>query len=138
MFRYEVEVPDIEKYFPLYLETGWNEIQKLSKEEALKAIENSFVSVCAYDSDTLVGFGRVVSDGVTYACLYDVIVKPSYHKKGIGSETVKRLVSYCKEMKIRSIHLVAAEGVEEFYKKIGFEVRTSKMPGMRYVGMDKN
>lgn len=71
---------------------------------------------------------------MVYACLYDVIVKPSYQHKGIGSEIVKKLVSHCKAVNIRSIHLFTAKGLKEFYVRLGFEVLSDDAPGMKYIG----
>ncbi len=134
MYKYLKKVPNIEDYYPIYLETGWNEALKLSKDEVEKAINNSFICISVYDDDKLIGFGRVNSDGVLYACIYDVIVRPSYHKKGIGSEIVKMLVSHCKSINMRRIHLFTAKGIKEFYIKLGFEQRPDDSPGMRYIG----
>lgn len=44
------------------------------------------------------------------------------------------LVSHCKSVNIRSIHLFTAKGIKEFYVKLGFEVRSDDAPGMKYVG----
>ncbi len=137
MYRCENKKANIDEYYSLYLETGWNEIQKLNKEEVQIALDNSFICVSVYEGDTLVGVGRVNSDGVVYACIYDVIVKKSHHKKGIGSMIVNMLVEKCKEVNMRSIHLFTAEGVKEFYEKLGFEVRPESAPGMRYIGKEE-
>lgn len=133
MYSYIKEIPDIDKYYPFFLETGWNEILKLNKEETKKALEGSFVCICAYNGDELVGFDRANSDGKIYCCLYDVIVKPSYQNKGIGKTIVKKLIGHCKEHDIRSIHLFSANGKKGFYEKLGFEARPDDMPGMKYI-----
>lgn len=41
--------------------------------------------MAAYDGSRLVGFGRVVSDRVLHAMIYDMIVLPGYQGKGIGT-----------------------------------------------------
>jgi aralkylamine N-acetyltransferase len=132
-YRYKKEIPDIEKYYPLYVETGWNKILKLSKMEVQKALEGSFFCICAYDGDKLIGFGRVNSDGVIYAGIYDVIVSPNYQHQGIGSNIVKKIVEYCRLHHIRSIYLFSADGKKGFYEKLGFEARPETMPGMKYI-----
>ena len=45
--------PNIDDYYPLYIATGWNEIQKLSRQEVEEAIKQSFACVCIYDQSTL-------------------------------------------------------------------------------------
>lgn len=134
VIKYKFEIPTIDDYYPLYLETEWNEILKLDKNEVHKALEGSFFCVCAYDNDKLVGFARANSDGVIYCCLYDVIVKPCYQNQGIGSVVVNMIIDHCKSLHIRSIHLFSASGKKGFYEKLGFEVRPDDTPGMKYIG----
>lgn len=132
-YKYLKEIPDIEQYYPLYLETGWNNILKLSKVEVKKALKNSFFCMSVYDGEKLIGFGRVNSDGVIYAGIYDVIVTPKYQHKKIGSTIVKKIIEYCHLYKIKSIHLFSAEGKKGFYEGLGFEARPETMPGMKYI-----
>lgn len=136
-YSYIKEIPDIEKYYSLYLETGWDEILKLSKKEVQKALKGSFLCICAYDDDKLVGFGRINSDGVIYAGIFDVIVSPNYQNQGIGKTMVKKLIEHCELNNIRSIHLFSADGKREFYEKLGFEARPDNMPGMKYIKVNK-
>jgi aralkylamine N-acetyltransferase len=133
MYKYIKEIPDINKYYSLYLETGWNEILKLSKDEVLKALKGSYLCLCVYTGDTLVGFGRINSDGVIYAGLFDVMVKQTYQNQRIGQTIVKKLVEHCELNGIRSIHLFSASGKREFYEKLSFEARPANMPGMKYI-----
>lgn len=130
--KYSQQLPDIDKYYSLYLETGWDDYLSVSKNEIAKSLRQSFTCISAYAADELIGFGRVVSDGVIYAAVYDVIVKKKYKNKGIGKEIVKMLLAECKKFNIRSIHLFAAKGTQEFYEKIGFVTRTADAPGMKY------
>jgi len=80
----------------------------------------------------LVGYGRVISDGIIYATIYDVIVKNEYKNQGIGKEILTRLISRCKERRIRSINLFAATGSQKLYERLGFVVRPADAPGMKY------
>ena len=84
--------PDPQQYAKLFATTGWNDAYQANVGELAKALEGSWHVVAAYDQDELVGMGRVVYDGVLYAMLYDVIVKPSYQNQGIGSTILDRLI----------------------------------------------
>jgi len=79
----------------------------------------------------LVGFGRVVSDGVLYGMIYDMIVEPTHQGRGIGSEILRRLVERCRAAGLRDIQLFSARGKAPFYGKRGFENRPDDAPGMR-------
>jgi hypothetical protein len=58
--KYIEKIPNIEDYHPLYMETGWNEILALSKQELEKAVAQSFTAICVYNQSSLISFGRVV------------------------------------------------------------------------------
>lgn len=127
---YKDKVPYKTEIFPLYIASGWNERLNLNPDELEKAIQNSFAVVSVYENDELIGFGRVVSDGVAYATIYDVMVTPIWQKQGIGSAIVRILVQKCERHDIRRIHLFAAKGAENFYRHLGFIARPSDSPGM--------
>lgn len=131
--KYIEQLPNIEDYYPLYIETGWNEILNLNKDEIETALQKSFSIVSVYDQSTLIGFGRIISDGIVYACIYDVMVRSDFNNKGIGSEIIKKLMAKCSSCNIRRIHLFAAKGTENFYKKFGFVTRPADSPAMIYV-----
>ena len=129
--EYREHRPDPQAYRELYESTGWNEKYKASAAELARAIENSWYFVAAYDSDRLVGFGRVVSEGVLYAMIYDLIIDPPYQGRGIGAEILHRLIVKCRSAGIRDVQLFSARGKAGFYRKYGFEERPADAPGMR-------
>lgn len=128
---FEEKLPDIQKYWDLFQTTGWNCEYNFSLEELNKAIQHSWYSISVYHSGKLVGFGRVIADGVHHALIVDLIIHPEYQCKGLGSELLKRLVQKCKDYRIRDIQLFAARDKFEFYEKFGFEKRPANAPGMQ-------
>jgi ribosomal protein S18 acetylase RimI-like enzyme len=68
-------------------------VYKAPPDALHQALQQSWYTVSAYDTGRLVGFGRVVSDGVLYAMIYDLIVIPSHQRRGIGSEILRSLVA---------------------------------------------
>lgn len=130
--NYSFDIPDIEFLYPLYVASGWNESLQLAPTDIDRAVHNSSFVLSVFHQQQLIGFGRVVSDGVAYATIYDVIVTPGWRSQGIGSEIVRRLVEQCEGLDIRSIHLFAARGSENFYRSLGFIARPSDSPGMVY------
>ncbi len=134
------ERPELDTFYSLFAETGWNKVMKLQPEDWDTALNHQFLVLCVYEEDELIGFGRVISDQRVYACIYDVIVRKSYQKQGLGAEIVRRLVAECEKRNIYSIHLFAAEGTISFYEKLGFKIRPDSMPGMKYepTGKERN
>jgi GNAT superfamily N-acetyltransferase len=86
----------------------------------------------AYYKQQLIGIGRLVSDGVLYAMIYDMIVDPSFQNRGIGTIILEKLVGRCKARGIRDIQLFSAAGRSSFYAKRGFIKRPANSPGMKY------
>ena len=129
-FVYELPVP--EDYFKLFENTGWFRDRKPDKEELILTLSKSYFFVQAYEGNKLVGSGRVVSDGILHAMIYDMIIDPEYQNKGIGSKILEMIVNKCNENNIGDIQLFCAKGKKEFYLKNGFEIRAEDAPGMQY------
>lgn len=130
--HYDSDIPSRDHFYALFQTTGWNDEYRLSPLDLERALRNSTYLVCAYDSKKLVGFGRLVSDGVVHAMIYEMIVDPAYQGQGIGTEVLKRLVDYCRRAHIRDIQLFCARGKRPFYEKNGFIARPEDAPGMQY------
>lgn len=129
--------PDKVDYFSLFESTGWNKEYKLSPGLLFEAINNSWFYVCVYNDERLIGFGRVISDGILHALIVDLIVAPEFQKCGIGKLMLKELVTKCKASGISDIQLFCAKGKESFYLKQGFKPRSTDSPGMEYVGSNE-
>ncbi len=129
--EYSEALPSSGMYKRLFQSTGWNEEFKASADELIEALRQSWYVLCAYESGRLVGFGRLVSDGVLYAMIYDLIVAPSHQQRGIGSEILQRFINRCREAGIRYVQLFSAAGKSGFYRKRGFEERPKDAPGMQ-------
>jgi len=127
------EIPDRDQFWSLFQSTGWNQEYKLSPGELIQALRSSWYTLCAYDGERLVGFGRLVSDGVLHAMVYELIVLPEYQGFGIGGKILQNLVNICLEEGVRDIQLFCARGKREFYEKRGFRARPDDAPGMQYV-----
>lgn len=127
------ELPPGDQFWKLFQTTGWNENYQLSPDELLQALRSSWYLLGAYDGEQLVGFGRLVSDGVVHAMIYELIVLPEYQGRGIGGKILERLIEKCRETGVRDIQLFCAKGKRSFYEKRGFVARTDDVPGMQYV-----
>jgi len=136
--RFDSAFPPTDDFWTLFAATGWNDEYQVSKEELHAAISKSWFVHSVYHEKRLVGFGRVVSDGLLHAMIYDLIVDPAYRNLGIGAELLKRLVGSCRTAGIRDIQLFSARGKREFYERRGFRARADDSPGMEYIGEREN
>jgi GNAT superfamily N-acetyltransferase len=125
------EHPDKDEYFSLFITTGWNTDYQASPDDLERTNRNSWLTISAYDENRLVGFGRVVTDLVLHAMIFDMIVLPDHQGRGIGTMIIKALVKRCKEQGIRDIQLFCAKGKRKFYERNSFEVRPEDAPGMQ-------
>jgi len=124
-------LPNTQDYWDLFQTTGWNDEYNFTQQDLENAIRNSWFSTSIYDSGKLIGFGRVIADGIHHALVVDLIIHPNYQGQGLGSKLLDRLVSKCNDSKIKDIQLFAAKDKFEFYEKFGFEKRPINAPGMQ-------
>jgi GNAT superfamily N-acetyltransferase len=132
MIALREQIPDKDEYFALFETTGWNASYRLTPEDLERANQNSWLVVSAYDGSKLVGFGRVLTDHVMHAMIFDMIVLPDYQGRGIGTMILNRMVERCLELGVGDIQLFCARGKMAFYEKNGFEPRPGDAPGMQF------
>lgn len=125
------DFPDREAFFALFESTGWNEEYQLEAEQLHAALRQSWTMVSAYDGERLVGFGRIISDGILHAMIVDLIVSAEYQGRGIGAMLLGELVARCQGAGVRDVQLFCARGQAAFYERQGFQVRPTDAPGMQ-------
>jgi GNAT superfamily N-acetyltransferase len=130
--EYRESLPEPDRFLKLFQTTGWNETYRLNAGQFSQALNSSWYALCAYDGELLVGFSRVISDGVLHALIVEMIVLPQYQERGIGSHIMEKILARCREAKIPDIQLFCARGKVEFYRKHGFVPRPGDGPGMQY------
>jgi N-acetylglutamate synthase-like GNAT family acetyltransferase len=124
------KLPEKMQYYALFNTTGWNDNYKLTADELFTTLEKSWLVIGAYENDNLLGSCRIMSDGVYDAIILDLIVHPSYQKKGIGALLMHTVLDKISQTPIREINLFCAQGKAGFYKKFGFKIRDNDAPGM--------
>jgi GNAT superfamily N-acetyltransferase len=128
--EYCTNQPNRDAYSALFETTGWNAKYKATPEDLARALGNSWYILSAYAEGELVGFGRVMCDGVMHAMIFDLIVHPTHQRRGIGSEILRRILSVCSDAAIPDVQLFAAMDMAPFYEKHGFTLRPNNAPGM--------
>lgn len=136
--KYVERFPTPDEYNMLTDSVGWGTREEHIIEEALK---NTLYSLCVYDDDKLIGYGRLLGDKTIFLYIHSVMVIPEYQGKGIGRGIVTNLLKKVDEYKkvnpkIRT-YLGAAKGKEGFYEKFGFETRPNKDVGAGMILYDK-
>jgi ribosomal protein S18 acetylase RimI-like enzyme len=81
------------------------------------------------DTDELIGFARILSDGIRHAYIMDVIVHSSYQNKGIGTALMNEVMKILGENHFVPT-LVSVPGREAFYRRFGFKEQDEGMTAM--------
>lgn len=95
-----------------------------------RALANSLAVVSAWDGDLLVGFARATGDKVFNATIWDVAVRPSYQRLGLGKRIMREIINQLDEYPISLITLYADPGRDGFYKRLGFNSDPSGIRAM--------
>lgn len=116
-FRYQEICENIEwKEVPLLLSQVGMSTTTADKHRL--SFENSYAVVFVFDQDRLIACGRMISDGVRQAAVYDVAVNPTYQGRKIGKEIMNRLLAKASGC---NVILYASPGKEDFYRKLNFK-----------------
>ena len=108
---------DLEQLQSLLRQTGW--ANQRSIEGIEKMLDGTPLALGAWDGDRLVGFVRVITDGIYRALIDDVVVAESKRGTGIGSELMRRVVERLAE--VEEVFLRCGEQVVPFYEQHRFE-----------------
>lgn len=124
MISIKENVNSIEEFNYLYDAVGWGSYEEKVSE---KALANTMYSVSVYDDDKIIGYGRIIGDGICFLYIHDVMVIPKYQNKKIGSQIMNKLLEKVNQIKIENpyvrVYLGASKGKEKFYERFGFITR---------------
>jgi ribosomal protein S18 acetylase RimI-like enzyme len=99
-----------------------------------KALEFSFLVVSMWEikanSRKLIGFARATSDRAFNATIWDVVVHPTFQKKGLGKALMKYTIKKLRSEDISNITLFADPHVLDFYRSLGFVLDPEGIKGM--------
>ena len=124
MISIKENVNSIEEFNYLYDAVGWGSYDEKVLE---KALANTMYSVSVYDDDKIIGYGRIIGDGICFLYIHDVMAAPKYQNKKIGSQIMNKLLEKVNQIKIENpyvrVYLGASKGKEKFYERFGFITR---------------
>ena len=131
------EIVKLEDVLHLYQAVGWtnytNQPQMLEQ-----SLAHSLAIYVARDGEEIVGLVRLVGDGFSSVFVQDLIVLPSYQRRGIGSDLMKEALEAYKDA--YQVQLVTDQTEKNlgFYRSLGFEtLSTYDCTGMTWVNREK-
>ena len=127
----------IDDVLHLYQAVSWtnytNQPQMLEQ-----ALSHSLAIYLALDGDAVVGLVRLVGDGFSSVFVQDLIVLPSYQRRGIGSDLMKEALGDFKDAYQVQLATEQTEKTLGFYRSLGFEtLSTYDCTGMIWVDRKK-
>ena len=123
----ESQVSDL---MELYQNEFW--CDKRNREDVVKMLAATDVIIGFVDEgERLIAFTRVITDFVYRGMVFDVIVKPSHRKIGLGTQLMDALVNHPKLQAIESLSLGCLPKMIPFYKRWGFTDDVGDMKFMR-------
>lgn len=107
-----------------------------SLEQTKLAMDHSLFRVSVFDDNNIIAMARVIGDmGLCYY-IKDVVVRPEYQRKGIGSILLKEILSFIDSHGISgsyiAVELAALPDKIGFYEKLGFSSNNAKRLRLMY------
>ena len=112
MIKHIEKTPSADEFNYLTNSVGWGKRENSIVEIALK---NTLYSLCVYDDEKLIGYGRIIGDKTIFLYIQDIMVISEYQNRHIGTSIMENLLDK-----------------EHFYEKFGFISRPNDDlgPGM--------
>lgn len=105
---------------PLFEQCDWAVGRSLSDTREMVKHTNLFIT--AWDGNQMVGCGRVLTDYVYRASIWDVIVDKRYQGRDIGKELMIRILSH-PTLKRVELFWLCTRNKQEFYESLGFSAK---------------
>lgn len=112
----------------LYAHAPWAKGRTL--EDAREMLAHTDLALSAWDGERLIGFGRVLTDYVYRASIWDVIVDEAYQGQDIGTEIMQRILHH-PSLKRVELFWLCTRDKQAFYEKLGFSA--NEQTGMVWV-----
>ena len=95
-----------------------------------RALAGTYAAACAEGAQGITGMGRLITDGVFYWYIVDVVVRPEHQSEGLGTAIMEALEAVVSEHSAPGVaNLVAGPDVVQFYKRLGYEDSGSEFMG---------
>lgn len=119
---------DPAKLVHLYAFASWASTRTI--DGARHMLAHTDLAISAWDGDRLIGFGRVLTDYVYRASIWDVIVHPEYQGQDIGTQIMERILHH-PDLKQVELFWLCTRDKQAFYEKLGFS--SKEQTGMVWV-----
>ncbi|BAY97619.1 GCN5-related N-acetyltransferase [Tolypothrix tenuis PCC 7101] len=110
----------------LYKNEFWSKNRKYQDVVKMLAASNIIIAFVT-DSQELIGFTRILTDFVYRATIYDVIIKPTYRKMGLGAKLMAAAINHPQLREVEQIALYCLPEMMPFYQRWGFTTEVGEL-----------
>lgn len=129
--REAVEGDRLAQLMELFASEWWTADRDPDDVTAMLVASDLVFALVQRSTDRLMGFARVLTDGVYLAVVLDVIVSSSARHSGVGHMLLDAIVSHPRLAAVRSIELVCQPELLSFYRRWGFTEDVGRSQLMR-------
>ncbi|MBI1827812.1 MAG: GNAT family N-acetyltransferase [Planctomycetes bacterium] len=127
---HELSDRQFDELVDLYQGEWWSKGRTPS--DVRKMLDSSCVVIAIeYADGRLAAFSRVLTDGVYWALIFDVIVHPDFRGEGLGQVLIDAILGHSAVCNVRSVALCCRPDMTEFYGKWGFAIEPPDVVWMR-------
>ncbi|NKB82051.1 MAG: GNAT family N-acetyltransferase [Nitrospirales bacterium] len=116
---------DIPRLLALFEQAPW--ARGRTADDIEHMLFHTDLMVLAWDDDSLVGCGRVLTDYVYRASIWDVIVDQTYRGQDIGTKIINHILTH-PSLKRVELFWLCTRDKQNFYEALGFS--TKEQTGM--------
>lgn len=123
----ESQVSDL---MDLYKNEFWSD--KRTRQDVVKMLASTDVIIGLVDEcDRLIGITRVLTDFVYRAMIFDVIIKPTHRKMGLGAKLMDAVLNHPKLQTVEHFYLNCLPNMIPFYERWGFSDDVGELKFLR-------
>ncbi|AFY31788.1 GNAT family N-acetyltransferase [Calothrix sp. PCC 7507] len=116
----------ISELVDLYKNEFWS--QKRQYQDVVKMLAASDITIGLVDeSEQLIGFTRVLTDFVYRATIYDVIIKPTHRKIGLGAKLLDVVINHPQLSAVEQLALYCLPEMIPFYERWDFTTKVGEL-----------
>ena len=106
-----------------------------SLDEIKQLLDNTDLVIGCIDSDAkkVIGIGRVLTDYVYKAWIYDVRVSEDFRSKGIGTLIIESILENSKLNHVKHFDLICDPETKPFYEAMGFRCLKGDREYLRFI-----
>ena len=115
-----------------YTREWWTAGRALDDVRAMLSGSSHLYAFADERTRRLVGFARVLTDGVFKAFIFDLIVDPAHRGKALGREMMESILGDPRLARVKHFELYCLPELEPYYDRFGFSTDVGGVRLMRY------